>query len=159
MCIFAAQKLQDSMKRHIMTLLLGLLVLTRMTGQPSVRLELPNHEQLSSERFTGHTCWTSVTTAYAYAGGDKYIYRLHEDEQAARVSPKSAMLQASRRSATSVAASVRCTVFRPHNLVRRLPQKSCRPTRIPVEMLAGTAGVFPRGYTPRPLHRHWFAGC
>ena len=33
-----------------MTLLLGLLVLTRMTGQPSVRLELPNHEQLSSER-------------------------------------------------------------------------------------------------------------
>ena len=50
MCIFAAQKLQDSMKRHIMTLLLSLLVLTRMTGQPSVRLELPNHEQLSSER-------------------------------------------------------------------------------------------------------------
>ena len=33
-----------------MTLLLGLLVLTCMTGQPSVRLELPNHEQLSSER-------------------------------------------------------------------------------------------------------------
>lgn len=37
------------MKRHIMTLLLSLLVLTGMKGQSITRLELPNHEQLSSK--------------------------------------------------------------------------------------------------------------
>ena len=43
-------KTAKSMKRHIVTLLLGLLVLTGMKGQHSMRLELPNHEQLSSDR-------------------------------------------------------------------------------------------------------------
>lgn len=38
------------MKRHIIILLLSLLVLTGMKGQQPTRLELPNHEQLSSEQ-------------------------------------------------------------------------------------------------------------
>ncbi|MBR0046865.1 MAG: helix-turn-helix domain-containing protein [Bacteroidaceae bacterium] len=38
------------MKRHIITILLNLLVLTSMKGQHCVRFELPNQEQLSSER-------------------------------------------------------------------------------------------------------------
>lgn len=38
------------MKRHLTTLLLTLLVLTGVRGQHFTRLELPNHEQLSSER-------------------------------------------------------------------------------------------------------------
>ena len=38
------------MKRHITTLLLTLLMLTTAKGQHFTRLELPNHEQLSSER-------------------------------------------------------------------------------------------------------------
>ena len=37
------------MKRHILTLLLGLLVLTGMKGQHLTRFEFPNHEQLSSK--------------------------------------------------------------------------------------------------------------
>lgn len=38
------------MKQYFVTLLLNFFVLTNMIGQPVVRLELPNHEQLSSER-------------------------------------------------------------------------------------------------------------
>ena len=38
------------MKQNFVTLLLNFFVLTNMIGQPVVRLELPNHEQLSSER-------------------------------------------------------------------------------------------------------------
>lgn len=50
MCIFAAQKQSFLMKQYIVTLLLNFFVLTNMFGQQVVRLELPNHEQLSSER-------------------------------------------------------------------------------------------------------------
>lgn len=50
MRIFAAQKQPFIMKRYIITLLLNFLVLTCMMGQQVVRLELPHHEQLSSER-------------------------------------------------------------------------------------------------------------
>lgn len=38
-----------SMKRHLITLLLSLFVLTGINGQDIIRLELPNHELLSSE--------------------------------------------------------------------------------------------------------------
>lgn len=60
---------EDIMKRYITALLLSFFVLTGMKGQQPVRFELPNHEQLSSERVLQVIQDTEGYLWYATEGG------------------------------------------------------------------------------------------